>query len=333
MRLGLLVALTGGCQSPTASSSAHRGPPPVWPSPPAAPRIAYVRSIGGPVDLGATLSVWRRVANAVTGANRGREPFVKPFGIALDEAGNLCLTDPGARAVCYFEWDQKRFSRWNAVGSFAFISPVGIAKHGGVFYVADSGQQKVAAFNEDGELLFEIAEGLERPVGVAIAGGTLWVADAKAHCVFGYTLDGRLVTTIGHRGAGPGEFNYPTYVCADDQGRLFVTDSMNFRIQVLDEQGAFHTAWGQAGDTSGSLSRPKGLAVDARGNVYVVDALFDNVQIFDGDGRLLLYWGSAGSGPGEFWLPAGIAVGRDDRIFVVDSYNQRIQVFRYLDES
>jgi len=332
-RLGALLLLVSGCQTPPASVRDGAVPLPVWPPPPAAPRIAYMGSIRGPADLGASLSVWRRFSNLVTGANRGREPFVRPLGIALDESGNLCLTDPGSRTVCYFEWETRRFSRWDAVGSFAFESPVGIAKHNGVIYVADSGRAKIVAFNEDGDLLFEIEEGLQRPVGVTVARDRLWVADSKAHCVLGYSLDGNLMTKIGRRGSGPGEFNFPTYVCADAAGRLFVTDSMNFRVQILDDKGTFLGAWGQAGDTSGSLSRPAGLAVDPEGHVYVVDALFDNVQIFEEGGQLLLYWGGAGSGPGEFWLPAGIAVGRDNRIFVVDSYNQRIQVFRRIDES
>ena len=114
---------------------------------------------------------------------------------------------------------------------------------------------------------------------------------------------------------------------------MFVTDSMNARVQILDQQtGQPRGVIGRLGDGSGQFSKPKGVAVDQAGHVYVVDAAFDNIQIFDQQGRFLLAFGSLGAQPGEFWLPAGIAIDPQDHIYVADSYNRRIQIFQYVGE-
>jgi sugar lactone lactonase YvrE len=111
---------------------------------------------------------------------------------------------------------------------------------------------------------------------------------------------------------------------------LYVTDTMNFRVQVFSPEGVFIRKYGELGASFGQLSRPKGVAVDSAGQVYVVDAAFANFQIFNRDGQLLLFVGQAGIQPGEFFLPAGMHIDERDRIYVVDQYNRRVQVFQYL---
>jgi len=137
-----------------------------------------------------------------------------------------------------------------------------------------------------------------------------------------------VLQTIGRRGTGPGEFNYPTALTLS-RGQLYVVDAMNFRIQALTPDGQFVRSFGQLGNRTGTMNRPKGIAADSDGHLYVVDALFETVQVFDPEGRLLYYFGATGRGPGEFVLPAGIYIGPRDTIYVADSYNRRVQVFRY----
>jgi DNA-binding beta-propeller fold protein YncE len=302
----------------------------VWPPPPADPRIAYVQSIGGPADVGIKPAALTRVARWIAGGSAQGENLAKPFGVALDAADNLLLTDTGANAVCCFDRARKKWLRWEGVGKTRFQSPVAIARQGDTFFVADSALGKVLAFDAKGKARFEITNALERPSGLAIQGGKLFIADAPRHQIVVCDLKGKLLTQFGRRGSGPGEFNFPTHLAADPAGHLLVTDSMNQRVQVLDGTGRFVRSVGSAGDGLGRFSRPKGAAVDTAGRLYVVDALFDNVQIFDERGQLLLPWGEAGSEPGQFWLPNAIAIGRDNRIYVADSYNHRVQVFQYI---
>ena len=302
----------------------------VWPPPPDTPRIVYVRSLLQPTDAGARQSSFRRLANWINGGAKGNETFAKPFGIAMDDADNLCLTDTGANTVSYYDGQKKQWVRWEEINKVRFSAPVAIAKKGNTIFVADSGLGAVIAFDTAGKLLFRIDHELERPSGLVIHGDRLWITDSQQHCVAVFDLHGKFISKFGKRGLGPGEFNFPTHIAADGEGRLYVTDSMNSRVQVFDSAGRFQTQIGSAGDGPGYFSRPKGVSVDSFGHVYVVDALFNNIQIFDHTGRLLMDFGESGPGAGEFSLPNGIAISRDNQILVTDGYNHRVEVFRYV---
>jgi sugar lactone lactonase YvrE len=329
--LGIGTFVLGGCA--TRERTQPTTPPPssfVWPAPPEEPRIQFVQQVARPGDVGVKASAFKRFSRWLTGSNKGNEGLVKPFGIALDEADNLCFTDTGANTVSYYDRASKKWQSWNKIGKTSFSSPVAVVKRHQTFYVADSGLGSVLGFDERGKLLLQITNHLERPSGLAILNEQLFVADSARHCVVVFTLYGVYQTEFGRRGVGPREFNFPTHLGSDGQSMLFVTDSMNGRVQMLDAAGNFKGQVGSMGDSPGYFSRPKGVAADGFGNVYVVDSLFDNIQIFDRGGRLLLNMGEAGSEPGQFWLPNGIAISRQNEIFVSDSYNHRIQVFKYI---
>jgi DNA-binding beta-propeller fold protein YncE len=325
--LGLISGLLASCASPPAPSALA---PRVWPAPPDEARIAFVGCLRGPRDVGSTPSPLRSFANWITGDTVENLNLQKPFAVALDESGNLCVTDTDARMVCYADFARKKWVRYAGAGKTKFACPVAVARRHGIFYVADSELAKVLAFDAAGKPAFEIAAPLQRPVGLAIAGDSLFVVDALAHCVFVFGLDGKFRSVIGRRGDGAGEFNFPTCAATDNGGRLIVSDTMNSRVQVFDAKGNFISQFGGNGDTSGHFSRPKGVSADVAGRIYVVDGLFDNFQIFDGAGRLLLNVGESGVDAGQFALPNGIAIGADGRIFVADAFNHRVQIFKYV---
>jgi DNA-binding beta-propeller fold protein YncE len=300
-----------------------------WPPPPAEACIVYVRSISRPADIGVKPTALKRLASWLSGGPQQSNDLEKPFGLALDDAGNLLVTDTGASAVICLDWTRKKWLRWEQVGKTHFASPVAVARYRDTIFVADSALGKVVAFDERGRLRFEISRELERPCGLALLGDRLYIADSQRQQIVLYDARGGFISKFGQRGLGPGQFNFPSHLAADGQNHLYVTDSLNYRVQVLDATGVCQGVIGSAGDAAGHFSRPKGVALDTSGHVYVVDALFDNVQIFDSQARLLLDWGGTGSAPGQFWLPNGIAIGRDNQIYVADSCNHRIQVFKY----
>lgn len=329
-----LAALETGRSAPVSPGNDPDSPAPgiaarVWPPPPAKPCIVYERSISGPRDIGAKPSTLNRVSKWLTGAGSDPVTLVRPFGLSLDESGNLLITDTGAGTVSCLDFERKQWLRWDRAGGVRFESPVAIARRGSTVFVADSGLGKVLAFDLEGRLKFEITQNLERPSGLALGRERLYVADVQRHSVVVTDLRGQFVSEFGRRGSAAGEFNFPSHVSVDAAGLIYVTDSLNYRVQVFSADGKFLRAIGSAGDTAGHFSRPKGVAADTAGHAYVVDALFDNIQIFDTEGRLLLDWGQTGSEPGEFWLPNAIAISSRNEIYIADSYNRRIQVFRY----
>ena len=68
----------------------------------------------------------------------------------------------------------------------------------------------------------------------------------------------------GSSGSGPGQFNIPHALALDSQGRLFVGDRNNARVQIFDQEGNFIDQWSQFG-------RPSGLAITPDDMLYVAD--------------------------------------------------------------
>lgn len=329
--ISLLVGIFfWGGKVPAAEKKVRDVPHLVWPAPPDEPRIAYLKSISGPSDIGSFPSRWQKVAGFFTGQTVPRDGLIKPLGIATDDVGNLYISDTANKAVYFCDVAHKKWNRWDRIGKAQFASPVAVVRGDKFFYAADSELGKVIVFNEKGREQFVIGPPLQRPVGLAINGDTLFVVDSQQHEVYAFDLRGRSQFEFGKRGTCAGEFNFPTHISADKHGHLLVTDSLNSRVQVFDVQGKFISVIGSAGDAPGHFGRPKGVAADSFGHIYVVDAVFDNIQVFDLSGRLLMSWGESGVKPGQFGVPAGIAIGADNRIYVADSYNHRVQIFQYI---
>lgn len=191
-------------------------------------------------------------------------------------------------------------------------------------FLLTPGGKKVTVFND--------SLNLQQPTGIAYSSvkDEVWVLETKAHRISILNSKGVLLRTIGSRGNGPGEFNFPTHIWIDHQGFVYIVDSMNFRVQIFNIEGEWVTMFGQVGDATGYFARPKGIAVDSKGNIYVVDALYHTVQIFNRGGQLLYNFGNQGHKSGDFWMPLGIYIDSDDYIFIADSYNSRVQIFQLI---
>lgn len=305
----------------------------VWPPAPEAARIRYVTGISGPHDLGIGTGVWQRFYRYLAG--RQQPVLVAPFTVRVDDQGRIYTVDSFLRKIHRFDPGARKyllFPRENEL-----LSPVDLAVDtaGGRIYVTDSRQGVVKIYSLAGESMGrEIGKAvLERPTGIALnpVSGELLVVDTRKSLIYRFNPgNGQLLGTMGSPGTGPGMLHFPTHIGIDAGGAVYVTDAMNFRIQVYSDQGRILGGFGQAGDGRGRFARPRGVAVDSRGRIYVVDALFDNIQIFDRQFRLLMALGRPGQAPGQFWLPAGIHIDARDRIYVADTYNKRIQIFELL---
>ncbi|MBN1659398.1 MAG: TIGR03663 family protein [Anaerolineae bacterium] len=181
------------------------------------------------------------------------------------------------------------------------------------------------------------------PRGIATGPyGTLYVVDSDNNRVQVFDDQGALITAWGSRcdlssgtgceqPGGPGQFQEPWGIDVDAQGRAYVADTWNHRIQVFDAGGAFLNAWGTFGETTTDpylFYGPRDVAVDDDlGRVYVTDTGNERVVVFDLDGNHIASWGGEGIGPGSFAEPVGIDVDLDGNVYLVDTWNQRVQVF------
>ena len=137
----------------------------------------------------------------------------------------------------------------------------------------------------------------------------------------------------------------PCAAAIDRAGKVYVADSRNHRIRVVDTLGIISTVagtgdWGYGGDgglaTQAKLSFPCGLAVDATGNVFVADVENHRVRRIDAvTGVISTYAGTGKSGhAGDagpavsacLARPTGVAVDDAGFVFIADFGNGRVRV-------
>lgn len=306
----------------------------VWPGRPEKPRISYLWSlqdVSGERAGGELLSAVAGEPDVITDA-RNSTILLRPQGVFADE-GRLYIADPGAIRVTVV--DRKTMDVMHIIdaGGEGLAYPVSVAAApDGTIFVADPDLKKVFAYAPDGRSLRSFEGEMQRPAGLAVdrQRGIVYVADTLGHTVYSYGTDGRRLGSIGRRGEGDGEFNYPTHVFVDGKGMVYVTDFLNFRVQMFSSDGAFAGKFGSLGDSYETLDKPKGVAVDGEGHIYVVDAGRDMIKIFDRQGSLLLFFGGTGHRYGDFYLPTGIFIDDKNVIYIADTINMRIQAFQFL---
>lgn len=313
----------------------------VYPDPPDEPRFVYERAIRASTDVvpEEDASALKRVLTGVS--DERAERLSKPYAIAVHK-GKVFVSDSVGRAVRVFDIPSKRYYRiGDDEGEGRIVKPLGIDLDGaGNLYVADATQKRILVFDNDGKFLrrFGGPKMFERLSSVTVneSGDKVYVVDiggvsSDLHRVRVFNgLTGEHLFDIGKRGTGPGEFNLPRDVALGKDGRIYVVDGGNFRVQIFDKDAKFIKSFGSVGKQFGSFARPKEIATDRSGNVYVADTAFGNFQIFTADGELLMFIGTRSEQdiPGGYMLPSGIAVDEDGRIYFVDQWFARIDVFR-----
>ena len=75
--------------------------------------------------------------------------------------------------------------------------------------------------------------------------------------------------------------NNPEAAKYNSEGKIYVADLKNDRVQVFDKAGNFLTMWGQKGAGDGEFGNLHGIIVDhGTGWVYVADTANDRIQVF-----------------------------------------------------
>lgn len=348
----MFVIALAGCTSPAPPPFSFAGTKIVWPPPPDEPRIRYIGALTGEVDLGRSKSAGE-VLNEVFQGPSPRIAFSTPVAVAVS-GRRVWVADPGHPAgpcVHVLDFAARTLTPLRDIAGVSLQWPIDVAWHDGDIAIADARRAVVHVMNSSGTVRTLGAGVLKRPASIAWTADHLCVLDAGLHAVIIFDRAGRQVGRFGERGTNAGQFNFPSAICAfaaENRGgtnltarepeavrlyELAIADAMNFRVQIVDEQGRPLRLFGRKGDAAGDFSLPRDVAADRTGRLFVLDNQFENIQVFDRDTRLLMALGGGGSGPGQFNLPSGITIDAEQRIWVADTYNRRVQVFEWLPES
>jgi sugar lactone lactonase YvrE len=312
----------------------------MWPAAPEVPRFLYTGTLVGEPNFrvnGVERPALERLGRWIVGLDaQGQTPLVmqRPAALIGDDAGRLYVADVSKQAVFVFDEKAGELLLWQqADARRRFVAPAGVALAAERVFVSDAELGAVFVLDRKGEPRGVIgARELKRPTGVArdAASGRLFVADTYAHDIKVFDDGGALITTFGRRGTADGEFNFPSHLALAN-GELYVTDTLNNRVQVLRaEDGVLVRQFGTRGLALGQLVRPKGVSVDGEGNVYVIESFYDSLLVYSPRGEFLMPIGGTGKATGRFYLPSGVWVDGKNRVHIADMFNGRVVLFQFL---
>jgi hypothetical protein len=272
-------------------------------------------------------------------------------GVATDAQDRVFVFNRSEHPVIIYDRDGRFLGSW---GEGLFTRPHGITIHGDVVYCADDTDHTVRALTLDGTVLWtlgnlnqpsdtgyspagpanltSITRGggpFNRPTRLAVApGGDLYVSDGYGNArVHRFSADGRLIQSWGEPGGEPGHFNLPHSVWVHTDGRVFVCDRENDRVQIFSPEGELLTIWT-------NVTRPGDLLIDAQGNVILGEMAWDvtephmtglpttenrtaQISIRTLDGALVSWFGGADPcGDGNFASPHGMCLDSRGDLYV-----------------
>lgn len=255
--------------------------------------------------------------------------FGHVIGVEVDSRDRVYVFNRGENPVIIFDKEGAFLSSW---GKGVFKNPHGIyIDDRDSVYCTDSGDHTVRKFTANGELLRiwgtrdepKEEEPFNRPTDFAIAPtGEMYVSDGYGNSkVHKYSADGDFLFSWGEKGDAPGQFDLPHDVCVHKDGRVFVADRQNHRVQIFDPDGILLDMWT-------GFKQPCSVYIDAEERVFVTE-LQARMSILDIEGNLLTRWGEEKSKAlGLFIAPHASAVDSQGGLYIGETLEgSRIQKF------
>jgi len=355
--VALLVALIMVATLPGSASSKKKKEAPAptkldlsrftWPKAPAITRVKFLDFFSAekkePTNQKKKSSWMDRMAGVSAENDKRTKPrfeLLTPYGLAVDSKGLLYVADTKVGAIFIFNPETRDVELIKHGVNAQFSSIFGLAiDDNDQLLVTDGNLHHVLVFDPNHKLRARFGEGiLEEPSGIAIdtENRFIYVADTGLDQIVVFDADSfKPLRTIGtggkqHTLTTPGDFSKPTNVAVDQDGNLYVSDTLNDRVEVFDADGSFIRTFGKNGDGPGDFERPKGIAIDADGHIWVADAMLCQLKVFTADGQPLMAMGGFGLLPGQFQALTGLVIDKSNRIFTTEQLPGRVQMFRYI---
>jgi DNA-binding beta-propeller fold protein YncE len=206
--------------------------------------------------------------------------------VAVDSQDRVYLFQRGDPPVIVFSSTGEYLCSW---GSNRILDAHGIFCIDERILLVDRDAHEIQEYDTHGNLKRTIGQRhrpsfqapFNAPTDVAVGpNGDIYVADGYGNStVHWFSPQGKLLRTWGSPGAGPGEFTTPHAVRVHPDGRVFVADRENDRLQVFTAEGEYLDQWRD-------LYHPMDLYIDKAGVVYVSDQV-PRLSMLSPEGKLI----------------------------------------------
>ncbi|HEY0758068.1 MAG TPA: Ig-like domain repeat protein [Acidisarcina sp.] len=317
------------------------------------------------------------------GGPAGNAGIKLPTGVVVDSLGNIYLADSGDNRVRRVDATSGVITTIAGDGSSAFrgdggpatlaglSQPAALALDGaGNLYISDTANQRIRSLNLASGIITTVAGGsqgyagdlgpavgasLNTPYGLAVDNlGALYIADSGNNAIRKVSLLTGVITTVAGTGlagstgdSGPAVaalLNAPWNVACDKSGALFIADTGNNRVRMVNSSGLISTVAGVAdagysGDggpaTSAAIASPSGLAVDTAENIYIADTANNRIRkvnaatgVIDtvaGQGTQQYGGDGFSAVAASVFGPYSLAIDSSGNIYIADTFHNRIR--------
>ena len=200
-----------------------------------------------------------------------------------------------------------------AIGKDGEIIVASWSEHRILVYSAKNDYQLIVEIGEkghfDGEFIY--------PSGVAVTPDNYILVSSNNKLQW-FTMEGNLVHAVGGQGTEKMEFDNPTDVSVGSDGHIYVLDSKNRRVQVLNGDATYHSSFALPQPTGEDDKPLSALAINSEGNVYLTDPSKNCVHVLSLSGEPQFKFGKSGSwmDRGVLTAPMAIAIDSEDNVFV-----------------
>jgi DNA-binding beta-propeller fold protein YncE len=171
-------------------------------------------------------------------------------------------------------------------------------------------------------------DNFNRPADVAWdTAGNIFIADGYGNArIAKFDQNGKYIESWGSKGSEPGQFDAPHSIAADAQGKVYVADPGNKRVEVFDNNGVFKSQFSHVG-------APWAICISPGAHQYLYSSnsndpgSMDNGEIYkmELDGRVVGRFGRAGKLIKEFGTVNAMDCRNPNLLYVGELTNWRVQ--------
>jgi hypothetical protein len=256
-----------------------------------------------------------------------------PSGVAVDGAGNLYIADTANNAV------RKITAATGVIATVAGTGAPGYTADGIAATLAGLNGPQSITIDASGDIF--IADTLDQRIRRVDAVSGI-ITTAAGNGTAGFLGDSLLANSVNT------ELNFPDAVAFDAQSNMYIADSLNNRVRVVNgATGIINTFAGNGlagniGDGSAAntaeLDAPSGLAVDPAGDVYIADTQNDAIRMVTSatNAKPEIISTIAKTGVGEYYFngafypvdihgPLGLFLDSSANLYFADTVNMTVR--------